>query len=117
MRTTCPAHFVLDFVAIIMSGEDKLCISSLYKFYIVILLLLRSRCSQYHVVIQTSRSARKWQIKFHAHTLQTRTMRTRRKIWSPDLERSMGTESHNTAIQRDTGILLVQNHSTLSKVP
>ena len=29
----------------------------------------------------------------------------------------MGNESHNTAIQRDTGILLLQNHSTLSNAP
>jgi len=86
MRTICPAHFVLDSVAVIMSGEDKLCTSSLYKFYIAILLLLRSRCSQYHDVTHNSRSAPKWQIKFHADTVQTRTMRTRRKIWSPDLE-------------------------------
>jgi hypothetical protein len=32
MCTTCPAHFVLDFVAILMSVEDKLCISSLHNF-------------------------------------------------------------------------------------
>lgn len=89
MRTTCTANLVCDFTAILMSGEDRLCISSLHKFYTAVLLPLRSTCSQYRVVVHESRSALKWQIKFHARTVQTHTIRTRRKIWSPDLEHSM----------------------------